>query len=873
MKRLLERDAPLGQLGALARRVGHGAGRVVLLRGEAGVGKTAVVDRFATGLDSTVHVLRGWCDPLAAPRPLGPLIDALAGLDRAAAAALGGAVDAGHSAAIYRQLVDALGGGQRWVWVIEDAHWADGATLDLLRFLSRRIGSLALLLVVTYRDDEVGPQHPLAAAIGDMATCAAVTRIRLDPLSRHAVAVLAAGSALNATELHALTGGNAFYVTEILAAGTDTLRAGGLPRSVAEAVWGRLARLTDGGRDTAYAAAVCGPRAEVALVENICPAAATGLRECLHAGVLVADGAVVAFRHELARSAALAQMPDYRRRPLHTRALAALAQPEAAPDRLAALAFHADQAGDDDAAVRYGIAGAQRAAALGANLEATELYALALRHAHSTPAAEKVVWLEGHAFAGYVSNSVDTAESCLREAIQMRRALGDRLNEAEDLRLLSHMLWAQGRTSEAFEAGRASLRLLDDLGPTPQLARTLAHMVHLTAVSYDPACARYSARAIALGTKIGDPAVVVRAQFFAALAAVLSDGASWDECEATWRAAMANPGLAEHVGLIGSGLCWTAALHHDIDRAQRYITELSTYCDQHDVIGFQPMAVSTDALVALHRGDWAVACARADDVLTRPGVAHVNVVMALVTQALVRARRGDKRAGSLLAAAAEDAGPAEFFFFGAVWAARAEIAWLAGDDKTAASEAQRALAAGCRCADPWLTGLLQRWLHLAGAPNDVARVAQPLTPYQLEISGNWQAAAAEWTRRGCPYDAAIAQLGGDITAVQFAMATFRRMGARAAARRAQQRLTALGAPKPRGSASDTKTDPDGLTRRERQVLDLLAAGHRDPDIAATLHLSPRTVAHHVASILAKLGVDNRVQAATHMLQRQSVVEL
>ncbi len=863
---------PLVQLGALARRVGRGAGRVVLLRGEAGVGKTAVVDRFVTGLDSTVHVLRGWCDPLAAPRPLGPLIDALAGLDRAAAAALGGAVDAGHSGTIYRQFIDALGGGQRWVWVIEDAHWADGATLDLLRFLSRRIGSLALLLVVTYRDDEVGPQHPLAAAIGDMATCAAVTRIQLDPLSRDAVALLAAGSALNATELHALTGGNPFYVTEILAAGTDALRSGSLPRSVAEAVWGRLARLSDAGRDTAYAAAVCGPRAEPGLVENICPAAATGLGECLRAGVLVTEDAVVGFRHELARRAALDQIPDYQRRALHARAMAVLAEPSVEPDRLAALAFHADQAGDDDAVVRFGVAGALRASALGANRQAAELYALVLRHAATTPAEDKVMWLEGHAFARYVCGHPETAEECLREAIEARRSLGDRLGEGEDLRLLSHMVWTLGRIGEAVEAGRCSVRLLEDLGPTPQLAWSLTNMVHMTAVSFDRACAQYAARAIALGTEVGDSAVVMRVRCFAALASVWGGGAGWDECEATWRAAMATPELAEHVGLVGSAMCWTAALHHDLDRAQRYIDAMSGFCDQHDVIGFQPMAVSTAALVALHRGDWARASACAEDVLTRPGWVLVNAMMAMISAALVRARRGEKPTGPLLEGAADGAGPGDFFFFAAAWAARAEIAWLAGDDDTARTEAQRGLAAARRGADPWLTGRLQRWLHLTGAAIPTATTTPPPTPYQLEIHGDWQAAAAQWTRLNCPYDAAIARLGGDIAAVQSALATFRRLGARAAARRAQQRLTALGGPKPRGSASDTKTDPDGLTRRERQVLDLLAAGHSDPDIAATLHLSPRTVAHHVASILAKLGVDNRVQAATHTLQRQSATE-
>jgi DNA-binding CsgD family transcriptional regulator/tetratricopeptide (TPR) repeat protein len=756
-----------------------------------------------------------------------------------------------------------LGGGQRWVWVIEDAHWADGATLDLLRFLGRRIGGLPLLLVMTYRDDEVGPQHPLAIAIGDLATCAALTRIALEPLSREAVAVLAAGSGLNATDLHRLTGGNPFYVTEVLGTGADRAR-GGLPRSVAEAVWGRLARLSDAARETAYTAAVCGPRAEAALVEKVCPAAQLGLGECVAAGVLVTEDALVGFRHELARRATLDQIPDHQRRLLHKQAMVVLAQSPIIPDTLTSLAFHADQAGDDDAAMRFGLAGAERAAALGANREAAELYALVLRHAKDVPPEQRVIWIERHAFARYLCGEADTAAGHWREAIEIRRALGDRLSEGDNLRLLSHMLWAGvGRTSEAIESARASVSLLEGR-PSPQLAWALANMVHMTAVSYDPACAEYAARAIALGTELGDPGVVMRARCFAALASVLGGGSGWEECEESWRAAMATEGLAEHVGLIGAAMCWNAALRHDLDRAQRYVDELSAFCNADDLGAYQPMAVGAAAIVALHRADWTAASAHAEDVLTRPPGGLINTVLPAVAAALVRARRGQPQGAPLPDGADDDAGPSDFFFYGAAWAARAEIAWLAGDDDAARAEAQRALAAAGPYADPWLTGRLQRWLYLTGAATGAVNTA---TPYQLEVSGDWRGAAAEWTRLGCPYDAALAQLGGDADAVSTALQALYGLGARAAARRARQRLSALGIRNSRGRAGHTKTDPDGLTQRQRQVADLLAAGYSDSAIAATLHLSPKTVGHHVEAILDKLSVNNRVQAAHTLRSR------
>jgi predicted ATPase len=221
-ERLLERDSALAELARCQRTAARGTGGVVLLRGEAGVGKTAVIARFVASLDQA-RVLRGWCDPLATPRPLGPLIDMLAEASGEHAHRLRAAIDAGDTEAIYTRLLSMFSEPTAWVWVIEDVHWADGATLDLLRFLARRIDSLPLLVVASYRDDEIGNKHPLAVLLGNLATSSAVTRIELPTLTTAAVAQLAAGSGVNVDELHRLTGGNAFYVTEVLAAGPEVL--------------------------------------------------------------------------------------------------------------------------------------------------------------------------------------------------------------------------------------------------------------------------------------------------------------------------------------------------------------------------------------------------------------------------------------------------------------------------------------------------------------------------------------------------------------------------------------------------------------------------------------------------------------------------
>lgn len=867
MASLLERDAALAQLGFLARRVARGGpGEVVLVRGEAGIGKTAVLARFVDELNSGLRLLRGSCDPLAAPRPLGPLIDALAGLDRAAGASLAAAVDEGDTAALYRRLLDVLSDGGRWVWAIEDAHWADSATLDLVRFVARRIETLPLLLVISYRDDELAPAHPLVLTLGDVATCATVSRIGLEPLSPQAVTSLAAGSGLNAERLHQLTGGNPFFVTEVLAAGPDALTRESLPRSISEAVCGRLGRLSAKARDTAFAVAVCGPRADVVLLDKMCPDAGTALGECLAAGVLVADGNVVRFRHELARRATLAQIPDFDRTALHRRALRALAEPPVDANALAALAFHADQARDKQAAVDYGIAAAARASSLGANREAAGLYALALRQAAPVANKRKVVWLERHAFTCYLSGKAGPAVASLREAIALRHELGDQLEEGDDLRRLSNLLVSLGGSAEASEAGLASLRVLEGLGPTPQLAWSLANLAELSTYAYNPSAAQYADRAIALGAQLGDDAVVFRARSFAALDTVFRTDTGWDNLATVWREAKSTQALAEHVAYIGMLLCWTAATHHDLDRIEHYSAEMAEFCTDHDLGMFRALVTGAVALAALYSGQWDRAVLSADEILTRPELSPLHRLLPLITVAVVHARRGQRPVAPLLDEAAGCAMPDHVGRLALVCAARAEAAWLAGDDDTARAEAHAGLAAASEHTDPWLVGHLRRWVYLAGDTPEATSCDAP-SPFELEISGDWQTAAEVWTRRGCPYDAALAQLGGDIDAVASALATFRRLGAKATARRAQHRLAALRGRAPHTRRADILSDPHTLTRRQRQVLELLAGGRSDAEIAAVLHISPKTVGHHVQAILSKLGVDNRTHAVVHAFGR------
>ena len=369
---------------------------------------------------------------------------------------------------------------QPTVILFEDVHWADEATLDLLRFLGRRLATTPTLLIATYRDDEVGAHHPLRVTLGDLATAASVRRMSLPPLSEAAVRTLAAGTGLDTVALYRQTGGNPFYVTEALAAGES-----GIPPTVRDAVLARAARLSPAGRDTLEAAAVIGARVEPWLLAAITGPAAEPVDECLAVGMLVVRGGRFAFRHELARDAVLAGLAPHRSTLLHARVLAALRAADDQAADMARLAHHAEAAGDCESAILYAVAAAERAASLGAHREAAAQYARALRCRDDLPAARRAALLEARAYACYLTEQHEEAIADRHAALAIWRDAGDTLKIGENLRWLSRLSWYVGRNTEAEAFACEALATLETMPPGPQLAMAYSNLSQLRMLADD----------------------------------------------------------------------------------------------------------------------------------------------------------------------------------------------------------------------------------------------------------------------------------------------------------------------------------------------------------------------------------------------------
>jgi DNA-binding CsgD family transcriptional regulator len=850
---LLERQSLVDQLNGWLQQAIAGRGQAVAVGGEAGVGKSALVRVFADRCG--VPVRTGGCDPMVPPRPLGALQDILAGNGPVAAA-----IRVGTSRTeVFPMLLQELRAdpGPR-VLVIEDAHWADEATFDLLRYLGRRIGDLPILLLVTYRDDECGPDHPLRIVLGDLA--GTLRRLSVPRLTRQAVDALAAANRLDGARLYRSTGGNPFFLTEVVAAG------GGIPETVRDAVLARASRLPEPARRLLDVVSALPARAERWVLAGMVGDRLPGLDDCLASGMLVDDGDAVRFRHELARLAVSVAQPMARRTDLHRRLLEVLRAAER-PVEPARLAHHALEAGDDGAVLRYASDAGDRAASLCAHREAAAHYAAVLDRAGGLPPRERARLLERRSYECYLTDALSDALSARQEALVCWRQDGDALRIGDTLRWLSRLYWFSARNSEAAQAGQTAVEVLEREEPGPELAMAYSNLAQLAMLSNDVAGAvDWGARAVRLAERLDATEIVVHAlnNIGAALAAG-GEARGRDLLARSLEAALKQD-LEEHAARAYTNLMTTAVLWRDYPTAVRYASEGIDYCTERDLDSWRAYMTGWRALMALDLDDWPGAAAYAESVLrARGGSSPVNRISALITLGLVRARRGDPESAPLLAEAltlARRSGEAQRLLPVAI--ARAEVAYLAGSPAPAELAEALSLPAHARYAE---TALWSRRLAVAPATpgpegTDGTAGAGVELPFAHSMRGDVRAAVDAWLALGCRYEAALAALDGDdVELIRQAADWLRSLGAAPALRLASARLRDLGAAGVRGSRASTAANPAGLTDREVEVLGLVAAGLPNAAIAARLVLSRRTVDHHVSAVLRKLGAGTRIEAA------------
>jgi DNA-binding CsgD family transcriptional regulator/tetratricopeptide (TPR) repeat protein len=851
---LLERDEPLSAL-SQALALARDRGRLVAISGEAGIGKSSLLEAFARRERANAEFLWGGCDALQTPSPLGPLVDMAAQVGGDTAERLVASVPR-HD--LFAAFVDDLTRRTRPAVVIfEDVHWADEATLDLLKYVGRRIDRTRALLVITWRDDEVDLDHAIHRLLGDWRPDTTL-RIQLRSLSVDAVAQLAAGTRDGQT-LHALTCGNPFFVTEVLSAADD----GQVPITVRDAVLARRASLGVDARAVLDFVSIVPSRAELRLLDVALQPAAAAIEQCIAAGLLKSDPHAVTFRHELARLAVASALPAPRAHACHRRVLDALVTHFDRSAVLARIVHHAVACDAVEVIVEYAPAAARQASRLGAHRQAVQHYRLALEHGDRLADDTRASLLESYAYEHYVTGDVATARTQQREALALWKRLGIGLAIGRSVRWLSRYAWFDGDREEAEACAVEAIDVMRTVPDNEELARAYSNRSQLDMLGGNPEGAvRWGMQAIAIARGIGSTDILSHALNNVGTARWGGgDPAGIAQVEESLELALAD----DHHEHAARAFCNLVSRHvgdRHYSTGRHWLERGMAYSGERDLDAWLLYMQAWRSRLHAEIGLWPEACADAEAVLAAPRSATVSRVAALAALGRVHARRGDADAMTILDQALELARPTrESQRLIPILTARAELAWLSGhleDIEPGVREGLDALSVEDSLRD---RERLIYWLWKAGGATLEGLDGDG--PYEMLMRGEWRRAADYWTAVGCPYEQAEALMQGDALAARRALEIFQTLGAAPAARLTGQRLRQLGAGRlPRGRRPSTRAHPAGLTTRESEILEMLARGLLNPQIAGELFVSRKTVEHHVSSILGKLQVSSREEAVS-----------
>jgi DNA-binding CsgD family transcriptional regulator len=841
---LVQRDDELAALARLADTASSGHGNLVVVTGEAGAGKTTFLEQFAAG---TGHpVLWGSCDPLSTPRPLGPIHDLADALGDAVRRAL---LDAGHASDIFAAVFDRLA-AEPTVLVVDDLHWADQGTVDLLRFVLRRIRSTRSLVVGTVRDDELAPAHPLRTLLGDVARSPDARTMPLAPLTLESVVSLIGDRTVDAEQLHRRTGGNPFFVVEMLDHDSDEL-----PTSVRDAILARTVGLEPAAWDLLNLL-VCSPEA---IPDRLLPALGVSfpaLQALDRANLIRRRARSVAFRHDLCRLAVADVIPPGAEPHLHRRIIEAL-QATATADP-AVLTHHALGA-DEPALVLESAPAAGRAAARsGAHTQAATFFQLALERGRPADPSMRAELLEGLAAERYLTDRLADAITACAEAIQIRSALGDVAAVSADHHSLSIYEWYNANRPRAEEHAAHALRVLDDRDGTDALVErghALAMQAYLDLYRSDvPGAVALATRAAEVAAQAGEPGLTARSSLILAYCDLM--GGAQEGRDAIIDILRIRPEQYDEIYSSGfSNLTYLDVEHRRFADAATTLEQSITMSIERDLPICRMWQTGTRARLSLLTGAWETAIEDADAVL-RGRSAPLARSWPLVARGLIALRRDSGGDDDLDAACALAELYDEPIRLLPAAAAAAERAWLRGADDVRIDEYRHLLERTPRTGLEWARGDLAVWLRRLDPSIDADAVAPP---YRLLLDRCYEDAADAFERLGTPYDAALALAdSGDVEHARRALDILDRLGADAVAAKVRRDLRANGAlAVPARRRASTRQHPAGITARQVDVLRLLEQGCTNGEIAERLYLSAKTVDHHVSAILAKLGVANR----------------
>lgn len=862
---LIERAEFLKSLHMSFNKVAGGEGHCVLIGGEAGVGKTTLVKSFCNEVKETVKLYRGTCDALFTPRPLAPIYDIVLQMRKDLWETI---INDTDRATLFARLFNELESQSRIsLIVIEDIHWADEATLDFIKFIVRRISHLRCLFLLTYRDNEIHQHHPLRNVLGHLPPDS-FTRIQLMPLSKQAVEKMAAAKGYKGEDVYSISGGNPFYVTEILASYSH-----GIPENIKDSILSVYNRLDDTTKKVWQILSIMPTGFELSYLKKIEPSYEETIQNCLELKIILLKTGIISFKHELYRRTIETSLSPLVRIALNKKILDLFCEDFDWKGEIERIVHHAKNANEVELVVKYAPLGATQAALMGSHIEAAKLYLTAIEYYQGNDQDLLIQLYESYAYECYLTNQIKDAIIYQEKALKIWNEKNDIEKTGNCMRFLSRLWWFDGNRKKAEDYASRAIGVLDKQLPSKAKAMALSTMSQLKMLADQPdECIYWGEKAIAMAKELGDEEILSHALNNVGDIRIKEPPTMQKGLELlqeSLQIALKNS-YHEHAAraYTNMGSSCIAIRHFSI--AKKFLDEGIHYCEERDLDSWTNYMLSEKARLLLEIGNWNEALAIAGPLIENEDQPPIIKIGALTTAAKIKMRRGDLEILPLLNEANAIAFETmELQRIIPALIALLEYEWITGRTVIEKKAIDQTINMIALMGNVYDNSEFVFWLYKA-RQQDVS-LQKIFEGFHVSNEESAIKAAGLWKQLKCPYYQALTLFEGNETNKRMAISIIQKLEAAAIYEKMKLLMRGSGIKSiPRGLRKTTRSNPANLTERELDVLLLLKEGLQNKEIAARLYISAKTVDHHISAIFFKLDVSSRVKAVQEAINLEII---
>lgn len=832
-----------------------GEGHCLFLAGEAGIGKTALTKAFYNKIKKRCTFYQGTCDALFTPRPLAPLYDILLQLDSRPPENNNATVDSGS---LFAQVFQLLKNQNEISFLVfEDIHWADEATLDFIRFLGRRINQLNCLFILTYRDNEIRLNHPLLQVMGQL-NPDSFTRLQLQPLSKSAVEKMAEEKGYKGEDVYSISGGNPFYVNEILASYST-----GVPDNIRDSILSSYNRLDENTKHVWQIISVLPTGFEINYLEKMEPGYADSIHNCLAQKILVPKEGFIYFKHELFRRTIESSLSPLLRIDLNKRILGLFKQSFENKGEIERIVHHAKNASEPEVVVEYAPKAAKQAARLGAHVEASKLYLTAIEYYQGKERGMLLDLYEAYSYECYLTNQIKEAIIYATKSLKLLQEEGECEKSGECLRLLSRLWWFDGNRHKADQYALQSVDVLKDKPNSTAKAMAFSNMSLLKMLSDErQLCIFWGEEAIKIAMELNDSKTLAHALNNVGTVRMRHQSTrdkGLEQLNLSKEIALANADH-ENVARYYTNVGINAVKMKEYDFAKPIIEEGIKYCGERNLDSMLSYLIVCKAKLFVDLGNWNEALSIANKLTDKEDLPPVIRIVALAILATIKMRCSHEDVLPLLLEAKEKAyetiEPQRIL---PVLVALLEYEWITGKKIIETPALEEAIMMVKQTGNIYEDSEFAFWLWKARGQK--INLAESYEGYLIDAKQDAKKAAVLWNNLGCPYEEALMLNEGNDADKIAGLEILYSLGAGVTAEKLKFQMRASGIKGiPRGIRKSTRENPANLTLRELGILRLLGEGMQNKEIAGKLFISPKTVDHHISSILFKLEVNSRTKA-------------